>query len=64
MTKRLFITTSGGKTLGQWEHQLGNTAILISTIKGLRELANLNFEIVKEMVDLKKEERHHIPKDL
>ena len=37
MAKKVLITSSAAKGMGAWEHQLGNAAILISTIKGLRE---------------------------
>jgi len=35
---KILITTSAGRAMSAWEHQLGNIAILISTIKTLREL--------------------------
>jgi colanic acid/amylovoran biosynthesis protein len=45
---RIFLTTTGGKIPGAWEHQLGNAAILIPTINRLKAL-NPNIQITTDM---------------
>ncbi|MCK5345520.1 MAG: hypothetical protein KAR20_19055, partial [Candidatus Heimdallarchaeota archaeon] len=45
-----------------WKNREEITRILKDRMVRVKELVNLNFEIVKKIVDLNKSERNHIPK--
>jgi colanic acid/amylovoran biosynthesis protein len=47
-----------------WENREEITKVLKERMARIEELVNLNFEIVKEIVDLNEEERDHIPKEI
>jgi len=47
-----------------WENRENTAQILKDRMPRIRELVNLNFEIVKEIADLDKSERRHIPKEM
>jgi hypothetical protein len=47
-----------------WKNREEITKVLKERMIRVRELVNLNFQIVKEIVDLNKEERNHIAKEI
>ena len=47
-----------------WENREEITKVLKDRMVRIRELVHLNFEIVKEIVNLDKSERNHIPKEI
>ena len=47
-----------------WDNRVEIAKVLYERLPRIKELGHLNFEIVKKIVDLKKEQRNHIPKEI
>ena len=52
------------RSIGNWENRDEITKILKNRMSRVTELAKLNFEIVKEIIDLNEKERNRIPKNI
>jgi colanic acid/amylovoran biosynthesis protein len=47
-----------------WDNRVEIAKVLHERLPRIKKLVHLNFEIVKEIVDLKKEQRNHMPKEI